>query len=53
VSPNGVLGDPTGATAEEGEAIFALLADDLEETVQSWRTAPDMNSRSDIHTHRS
>ena len=28
VSPNGVLGDPTGATAAEGEALFRTLVDD-------------------------
>lgn len=28
VSANGVLGDPTGASAEEGEALFAALVDD-------------------------
>lgn len=29
VSPNGVLGDPTGATAQEGERIFAAMAQRL------------------------
>jgi len=29
VSPNGVLGDPTGATAEEGGALMARLVDQL------------------------
>lgn len=29
VSPNGVLGDPTGASAEEGEQLFADLVDRL------------------------
>ena len=29
VSSNGVLGDPTGANAEEGSAILATLVDDL------------------------
>ena len=29
VSSNGVLGDPTGATAREGEALLAGLVDDL------------------------
>lgn len=40
VSPNGVLGDPTGATAEEGEQLFAelvgRLADDLVAIVARW-----------------
>jgi creatinine amidohydrolase len=29
VSPNGVLGDPTGATREEGERLLAAAVDDL------------------------
>jgi len=29
VSPNGVLGDPTGATAQEGERIFTAMAQRL------------------------
>ncbi len=29
VSPNGVLGDPTGATADEGRRLFSALADQL------------------------
>ena len=29
VSPNGVLGDPTGASAEEGAELLARLGDDL------------------------
>jgi mycofactocin system creatininase family protein len=33
VSPNGVLGDPAGASATEGEAIFALLVTDLSATL--------------------
>jgi creatinine amidohydrolase len=33
VSPNGVLGDPTGASAEAGREIFDRLADDLEHVV--------------------
>jgi mycofactocin system creatininase family protein len=39
VSPNGVLGDPTGATPGEGRAILARLADDLAEQVVAWRSA--------------
>jgi creatinine amidohydrolase len=34
VSPNGVLGDPAGASAAEGEALLALLAADLAATVR-------------------
>lgn len=33
VSPNGVLGDPTGATAAEGERILDALVTDLEATL--------------------
>ncbi|MTA78678.1 MAG: mycofactocin biosynthesis peptidyl-dipeptidase MftE, partial [Actinobacteria bacterium] len=29
VSPNGVLGDPTGASADEGAELFAMLVADL------------------------
>lgn len=37
VSPNGVLGDPTGATAEEGRRLLEELAADLIATVNGWR----------------
>jgi mycofactocin precursor peptide peptidase len=33
VSPNGVLGDPTGASAAEGERLLGLLVANLSETV--------------------
>jgi mycofactocin precursor peptide peptidase len=33
VSPNGVLGDPAGASAAEGEALLALLVADLAATI--------------------
>ncbi len=33
VSPNGVLGDPAGASAAEGERLLALLADGLNEAL--------------------
>lgn len=36
VSPNGVLGDPAGASAEEGQALLSSALDDLEATVVSW-----------------
>ena len=36
VSPNGVLGDPAGATAAEGEAVFAGLLADLLGRVRAW-----------------
>jgi creatinine amidohydrolase len=36
VSPNGVLGDPTGACAAEGERLLAGLLDDLVAAVTAW-----------------
>jgi creatinine amidohydrolase len=37
VSSNGVLGDPTGASAEEGRVVFDALVDDLTASVaQRW-----------------
>jgi len=36
VSPNGVLGDPRGASAAEGERLLAALADDLVRAVAAW-----------------
>lgn len=36
VSPNGVLGDPAGASADEGRAILRQLVDDLEHAVAGW-----------------
>ena len=37
VSPNGVLGDPAGATAEEGGHVLDRLSADLVARVQAWR----------------
>jgi len=54
VSANGVLGDPTGASAEHGRALLAALVDDLVATVAAWRPeggpTSDARSRPD---HRS
>jgi mycofactocin system creatininase family protein len=36
VSPNGVLGDPAGASADEGAAMFRELLADLTSYLQSW-----------------
>ncbi|HEY2278444.1 MAG TPA: mycofactocin biosynthesis peptidyl-dipeptidase MftE [Streptosporangiaceae bacterium] len=36
VSPNGVLGDPAGASAAEGAAMFADLLADLNDYLESW-----------------
>jgi creatinine amidohydrolase len=37
VSPNGVLGDPAGASAEEGSALLAALAGRLVAAASAWR----------------
>jgi creatinine amidohydrolase len=37
VSPNGVLGDPAGASAAEGSALLDAAADDLCAFVEGWR----------------
>jgi len=37
VSPNGVLGDPAGASAVEGEKLLEALSRDLVEAVDRWR----------------
>jgi len=39
VSPNGVLGDPAGASADEGAALLAALTADLVAAVDGWREA--------------
>ena len=36
VSPTGVLGDPTGASAEEGAALLAALVDRLVAAARAW-----------------
>jgi creatinine amidohydrolase len=36
VSPNGVLGDPTGASAEDGKALLETLTGDLVDAVAAW-----------------
>jgi len=40
VSPTGVLGDPTGASAAEGERLLAQLVASLDETLTSLLTPP-------------
>ena len=42
VSPNGVLGDPTGASAGEGKRIFDALVDDLTAAARAFRAAQPM-----------
>ena len=39
VSPNGVLGDPTGATAAEGRRLLDTMAADLIAAVEQWRAS--------------
>ncbi|PRX48212.1 creatinine amidohydrolase [Prauserella shujinwangii] len=39
VSPNGVLGDPVGATAAEGEAVLVRWTDALATAVDAWLTS--------------
>ncbi|MDQ1661464.1 MAG: mycofactocin precursor peptide peptidase [Blastococcus sp.] len=41
VSPTGVLGDPAGATAEEGAAMLAALTTRLLAAAAAWRVADD------------
>jgi creatinine amidohydrolase len=36
VSPNGVLGDPAGASAEQGRTVLGMLVRDLTATVADW-----------------
>jgi creatinine amidohydrolase len=36
VSENGVLGDPTGASADEGRRLLGAAIDDLEALVIEW-----------------
>ena len=48
VSPNGVLGDPAGATAEEGAALLERLAAGLVRAVDAWRVDATGASRTTI-----
>jgi len=41
VSPNGVLGDPTGATADEGAGLLAGMVDRAVAALDAWRVRPD------------
>ena len=41
VSPSGVLGDPTTATAADGARIFAAMVADCARRVQRWTPGPD------------
>jgi len=41
VSPNGVLGDPTGASAAEGQQLIGQLAQRLCDDVEAWQVGSD------------
>jgi mycofactocin precursor peptide peptidase len=43
VSPNGVLGDPAGASADEGERLLAAMSDALRAAITRW--TPDAAGR--------
>ena len=43
VSPNGVLGDPAGASAPEGRELLSAMVTDVVSSVQAW--APDGQGR--------
>jgi len=45
VSANGVLGDPAGASAAEGERLLRQLAADLAAAVAAWYPDPDDGGR--------
>lgn len=40
-TPNGILGDPIGATAEEGERLFADLVRRAGKAIENWAPRPD------------
>ena len=40
VSPNGVLGDPAGASADEGERLLAAMSDSLGAALTRWTPDP-------------
>jgi creatinine amidohydrolase len=45
VSPNGVLGDPTGASAAEGRALLDAAVEDLCATVRAWGLPSEVAAR--------
>jgi creatinine amidohydrolase len=48
VSPTGVLGDPAGATAEEGARLLAALTERLLAAASAWRVADDGRLLGDV-----
>lgn len=54
VSPNGVLGDPEGASGTEGERFIGEFVDDLVMTIERWRPIdPTPHAGSDAHPQTS
>jgi creatinine amidohydrolase len=49
VSPNGVLGDPAGASAAEGAALLRELLDDLLRAVADWTGQPAAGGQETRH----
>ena len=47
VSPNGVLGDPAGASADEGRALLAAATEDLRATLDAW-AATDRTAATEV-----
>jgi creatinine amidohydrolase len=39
VSQNGVLGDPAGASADEGRRLLKMAVDELRDAIERWKTA--------------
>ncbi|MBL7491594.1 mycofactocin biosynthesis peptidyl-dipeptidase MftE [Frankia sp. AgB1.9] len=52
LSPSGVLGDPTGASAAEGAALLDVLVSDAVGTIQSWPAARLSSRHPDIRRDR-
>ena len=48
MSPTGVLGDPAGASAEEGAALLADIVDRLVAAARAWDV--DASGRLDVRT---
>ena len=40
VSPNGVLGDPAGASAAEGRALLSAVVEQLSRLIDGWAEDP-------------
>jgi mycofactocin system creatininase family protein len=53
VSPNGVLGDPVGASPEEGRRLIQAWSEDLVAAVAEWAGPPGAGPRSSHEAERS